>query len=64
MTGLHKRLLVDDTGVWYASNKEEQEVLDEYTRAMKKDRSLRFRDRPYDTVVTQFATSRFMPARQ
>lgn len=64
MAGLHKRLLIDDTGVWYAQTAEEQEVLDRYTQAMKKDRSLRFHNRPYDTVVTQHATSRYMPHKQ
>jgi hypothetical protein len=61
MSGLHKRLLIDDTGVWYATNPAEQEVLSEYCGAMKKDRNLRYPHRPYDTVVAQTATSTFMP---
>jgi len=64
MAGIHKRLLIDDTGVWYAQNQKEQEVLTNYTQAMKKDRSLRIHNRPYDTVVVQFATSRYMPSQK
>ena len=61
MCGMHKRLLIDDTGVWYANTAKEQEALTEYTQAMKKDRSLRPVNRPYDTVVAQHATSTYVP---
>jgi hypothetical protein len=59
--GMHKKLLIDDTGVWCAANKEEFAALDAYVTAMKRDRSLRIPHRPYDTVVVQFATSTFVP---
>ena len=64
MALMHKRLLIDDTGVWYSSTDEEKEVLDAYTQAAKKDRRLRFHNRPYDTVVVQHAISRHLPHRQ
>ena len=59
MAGMHKRLLIDDTGVWCAKSAAEQEALTEYCLAMKKDRSCRYHNRPYDTVVAQLATSRY-----
>jgi len=59
--GMHKRMLVDDTGVWHAQTSEEFEVLSRYVAAMKNDRSLRAPNRPYDTVVVQRATSTYIP---
>jgi len=59
--GMHKRMLVDDTGVWHAQTSEEFEVLSEYIRAMKTDRMLRVPNRPYDSVVVQLAVSTFVP---
>lgn len=61
MNGMHKRLLIDDTGVWYAQNDSELEALCAYTSTMKKDRSKRPHNRPYDTVVAQLATSTYVP---
>jgi hypothetical protein len=59
--GMHKRMLVDDTGVWHAQTVEEFEVLSRYVSAMKTDKSLRAPNRPYDSVVVQLATSTFVP---
>jgi hypothetical protein len=59
--GLHKRTLIDDTGVWHAEDAEELRALTEYCSAMKTDRKLRVHNRPYDTVVVQFATSTYVP---
>lgn len=59
--GMHKRMLVDDTGVWYAQTAEEFDVLTDYVRAMKNDRRLRVPNRPYDSVVVQVATSTYVP---
>lgn len=60
-SGMHKRMLVDDTGVWHAQTQEEFAVLTEYIAAMKADKSLRAPNRPYDSVVVQVATSTFVP---
>lgn len=57
MSGLHKRLLIDDTGVWWAANEEEQLALVSYCKTMKHDSKSRMHNRPYDTVVIQKATS-------
>jgi len=59
--GMHKRMLVDDTGVWHAQTSEEFEVLSDYIHAMKADRTLRAPNRPYDSVVVQLAVSTFVP---
>lgn len=60
MEGMHKRLLIDDTGVWFARTEQELGMLCSHTAAMKKDRALRPFNRPYDTVVAQLATSTFV----
>jgi len=59
--GMHKRMLVDDTGVWHAQTPEEWTVLNEYIATMKADRSRRVANRPYDSVVVQLATSTYVP---
>jgi len=61
MDGMHKKLLIDDTGVWYAQNDVELEALSAHTTQMKKDRRKRPQNRPYDTVVAQLATSTYVP---
>ena len=53
----HKKLLIDDTGVWFCRNEEEKAVLTDYCLAMKRDIKLRPWERPYDSVVVQEATS-------
>jgi hypothetical protein len=59
--GMHKRMLVDDTGVWHAKTLEEFEELSRYVSTMKSVRTLRVPGRPYDTVVVQRATSTYVP---
>jgi len=58
---MHKRMLVDDTGVWHAQNDEELRELSSYVAELKSDKSRRVPGRPYDTVVVQLATSTFVP---
>jgi hypothetical protein len=60
-TGMHKRMLVDDTGVWHAQTAAEFDVLSSYVASMKADKSLRVPNRPYDSVVVQLATSTYVP---
>jgi len=59
IAGMHKRLLVDDTGVWVARSYDEAVVLQDYVAMLKGDASMRYPLRPYDTVVVQAATSSF-----
>lgn len=60
---LHKRVLVDDTGIWIAADDQQEAVLSEYCKAMKEDKKLRFRDRPYQPVVVEDSESTFVPRR-
>jgi hypothetical protein len=60
---LHRRVLVDDTGVWIAADHQQYVALEEYCEKMKNDKSLRFRDRPYQPMVVEQATSDFVPRR-
>ena len=64
LSAMHKRLLVDDSGVWYAETPEQQNILTDYCQMMKNDRTRRFQNRPYDTVVAQYATSSYVPAKR
>lgn len=63
-TGMHKRLLVDDTGVWYARTQSQVVALEEYVQAMKINKHKRVAHRPYDTVVVQLAHSTYVPKTQ
>jgi len=58
---LHRRVLVDDSGIWIAADDAQCQVLHEYCERMKNDKSLRFRDRPYQPMVVEDATSDFVP---
>lgn len=60
LNAMHKRILVDDTGVWFAETQEQYNILNDYCMMMKNDRTKRYQNRPYDTVVAQFATSSFV----
>jgi len=60
---LHRRVLVDDTGIWIAADDEQHAALEEYCAHMKSDKTLRFRERPYQPMVAQKATSDFVPRR-
>lgn len=57
VAGCHKRLLVDDTGVWVGRTAQEIQILTQYVSELKADPKKRYPDRPYDTVVVQNATS-------
>jgi len=57
---LHHAALVDDSGVWYAADGEQQAALDAYCADMKMDKKKRFRDRPYQPVVVELADSTFV----
>jgi hypothetical protein len=61
MFAMHKRVFVDDTGVWYAQTPEEVAALDEYCNKLKMDKRRRFQNRPYDSIVVQHAVSTFVP---
>lgn len=59
--GMHKRLLADDTGVWWAKTSAEAAVLAEYVSNLQANRALRRPGMPYETVVVERAKSRFVP---
>lgn len=61
--GMHKRLLVDDTGVWWAATPTEHAALKAHVAMLKRDRRKRVAGRPYDTVVVQRAESDYVPTR-
>jgi len=58
---LHRRVLVDDSGVWLAADHIQHAALEDYCTRMKNDKTLRFRERPYQPVVVEVATSDFVP---
>lgn len=55
IAGLHKRVLVDDGGVWVARVPGEVDILAEYCERMKADRRCRLPRRPCGTVVAHMA---------
>jgi hypothetical protein len=57
VAGMHKRILVDDSGVWVGRTPQEIQILTQYVAELKADPKKRYPDRPYDTVVVQNATS-------
>ena len=58
---MHKKILVDDTGVWVALSDDEEKCLYTYVQAMKRAKGRRPPNRPYDTLVVQLATSTYIP---
>jgi len=58
---LHRHALIDDSGVWIAESDEEYRALEDYCRTMKTDKTKRFFNRPCQPVVSQRATSTFVP---
>jgi len=58
---MHKRILIDDTGVWYAQSQEQQDYLRDYCAELKMDKKKRPFNRPYDTVVVTEAESTYRP---
>lgn len=63
MAGMHKKILIDDTGVWFvnANDTDQLNALTGFTTEMKNDKTKRPINRPYDTVVVQMATSTYVP---
>lgn len=57
VAGMHKRILVDDSGIWVGRTPSEIQILTQYVAELKADPKKRYPDRPYDTVVVQNATS-------
>lgn len=60
---MHKRVLVDDTGLWFAATLQEKSALDSFISYLHNNRGARRAGRPYDTVVVQRALSSFVPRR-
>lgn len=58
---VHKRVLIDDTGVWYAATDIELAALNHYIALMKTGDLPRPVDRPYDSVVIEQASSTYVP---
>jgi len=60
---MHKRVLIDDTGLWFAATAAQKMALDYYVQWLHSNRQSRPAGRPYDTVVVQAAMSTFVPRR-
>jgi hypothetical protein len=60
---LHKRLLFDDSGLWFAASEEQKHALDSYVDFLHHNKKLRKPGRPYGSVVVQAAQSTFVPRR-
>jgi hypothetical protein len=58
---MHKRVLIDDTGIWFAATLQEKTALDSFVAHLHANRQARVVGRPYDSVVVQRATSSFVP---
>jgi len=56
---MHKALLIDDSGVWFARDAAERAALRAYCDELKRDRTRRFANRPYDAVSVERATSTY-----
>lgn len=56
-----KRVLFDDSGVWWAEDAAQRAAMEGYCLAMKENPALRPADRPYQPVVVQPATSTYIP---
>lgn len=56
-----KRVLFDDSGVWWAEDAAQKAAMDEYCLMLKHNPALRPADRPYQPVVVQPATSTYIP---
>jgi hypothetical protein len=60
---LHKRVLFDDTGLWFAASEEQKRALDSYVDYLHHNKKLRKAGRPYGSVVVQEAQSTYVPRR-
>lgn len=58
---MHRRVLVDDSGIWIAADAAQHAALEEYCQCMKADKTLRFPNRPYQPIVVEVAESSFVP---
>eukprot|EP00331_Platyophrya_macrostoma_P011831 CAMPEP_0176431374 /NCGR_PEP_ID=MMETSP0127-20121128/14781_1 /TAXON_ID=938130 /ORGANISM="Platyophrya macrostoma, Strain WH" /LENGTH=253 /DNA_ID=CAMNT_0017813383 /DNA_START=58 /DNA_END=819 /DNA_ORIENTATION=- len=58
---LHRRALIDDTGIWVAETEDECDALENYCESMRVDKSKRHHLRPCQPVVAQMAVSSFVP---
>jgi len=61
---LHRHVMIDDTGIWFAESADEHSLLEDYCLSMKKDKTRRFFHRPCQPMVIQRATSTFVPRPQ
>lgn len=61
---LHKRVLVDSDGVWFARDEDETASLAKYCAEMQNDWRRRFPNRPSGALVAQPATSTFQQKRE
>ena len=61
MSFMHKRVLVDDNGVWFARDESEMLMMRDYCGALKQERYSRPNHRPYGSIVVQEALSTFVP---
>jgi len=61
INGLNKRLLIDDTGVWYARTDDEYDQLEEYVKELHSGSVSKYKERPYETVVVEPAKSTYVP---
>lgn len=59
---LHKKILIDDSGVWFAATPDEESQLAYYVALLKADPRRRFPGRPAESLVVQQAESRFFPS--
>ena len=57
---MHKRVLIDDTGVWFASTAAQKAALDSYVAYLHANR-IRAMGRPHNSVVVQPAVSTYQP---
>jgi len=63
LSGMHKRVLIDDTGLWFAENHAQKANLDSYVAYLHTHKKARKAGRPYESVVVQEANSTFVPRR-
>ena len=59
VTRIHRKVLVDTTGVWHARNATELAALRGYVEMLQRHPELRASNRPYDLVAVQLSTSTY-----
>jgi len=60
---MHKRVLLDDSGVWFAVSEEQKHAMDSYVGYLHSHKNKRHAGRPYGSVVIQEAQSTYVPRR-